>query len=129
MSGKINKLLVVELNKYLEKYKLNLKCSKKDKIQAITLNVLKQKSVERTKHVMKEVSSQLQDGDDLVDRTVSDDELSYESDEDNSSDDDDDLVFKDFDEESEELSQLAHGLVVTTRSGRSTGSWKLAFTE
>jgi hypothetical protein len=129
LSGKINKLLVVELNKYLEKYKLNLKCSKKDKIQAITLNVLKQESVERTKHVMKEVSSQLQDGDDPVDRTVSDDELSYESDEDNSSDDDDDLVFKDFDEESEELSQLAHGLVVTTRSGRSAGSWKLAFTE
>ena len=78
---------------------------------------------------MKEVSSQLQDGDDLVDRTVSDDDLSYESDEDNSSDDDDDLVFKDFDEESVELSQLAHGLVVTTRSGRSAGSWKLAFTE
>ncbi len=76
---------------------------------------------------MKEVSSQLQDGDDLVDRTVSDDDLSYESDEDNSSDDD--LVFKDFDEESVELSQLAHGLVVTTRSGRSAGSWKLAFTE
>lgn len=129
LSGKINKLLVVELNKYLEKYKLNLKCSKNDKIQAITLNVLTQESVERTKHVMKEISSQLQDGDDLLDRSVGDDKLSCESGEENSSDDDDDLVFRDFDEESEELSQLAQGLVVTTRSGRSAGSWKLAFTE
>ena len=39
LSERINKLLVVELNKYIEYHKLNMKCSKKDKVRAITVNV------------------------------------------------------------------------------------------
>ena len=42
-------------------------------------------------------------------------------------DDDCDLVFKDLDEESDNF--LQSGLIVTTRSGRNAGSWKLAFTD
>ena len=106
----------MELDKYLQKHKLNMKCSKKDKISAITVNVLKQESVEKQKKVMKHVSVQLQEDDNLEDRTVSGD-----SDEDNGNDDDDsDLVFKDFDEQSNELSPQ-EGLIVTTRSGQSPG--------
>ena len=46
---------------------------------------------------------------------------------DESDDDDCDLVFKDLDEESDNFSQS--GLIVTTKSGRNAGSWKLAFTD
>ena len=142
LSGRINKLLVVELNKYIEYHKLNMKCSKKDKIRAITVNVLKQESMEKQKDAMRQVSGQVEDDGDLLDNAVlSSDDSDYEytseseargsnnggNNDDESDDDDCDLVFKDLDEESDNFSQS--GLIVTTRSGRNAGSWKLAFTD
>jgi hypothetical protein len=134
LSGKINKLLVVELNKYLERYKLNLKCSKKDKIHAITVNVLRQESEETTKNVMQQVAPKIQDAGDISDRTTSDDEIGEsDSEYEAENDDDSDLVFMDLDEQSQEQSEEllpeSDRLIVTTRSGRIAGSWKLAFTE
>ena len=70
LSGRINKLLVVELNKYIEYHKLNMKCSKKDKIRAITVNVLKQESMEKQKDAMRQVSGQVEDDGDLLDNAV-----------------------------------------------------------
>ena len=142
LSGKINKLLVVELNKYIEYHKLNMKCSKKDKIRAITVNVLKQESMEKQKDTMRQVSGQVEYDDYLLDNAVlSSDDSDYEhtweseargsnnvvNNDDESDDDDFDLVFKDLDEESDNFSQS--GLIVTTRSGRNARSWKLAFTD
>jgi hypothetical protein len=74
-----------------------LKCNKKDKVQKITVSILRNELVEKNKNVIKdlEVSSQLQDKDDLFNRTVSDDEFSYESYGDDYGNNDDDLAFKD----------------------------------
>ena len=119
-----------------------MKCSKKDKIRAITVNVLKQESMEKQKDAMRQVSGQVEDDCGLVDNTVlSSDNSDYEhtseseardsnnggNNDDESDDDDCDFVFKDLDEESDNFSQSGH--IVTTRSGRNAGSWKLAFTD
>ena len=119
-----------------------MKCSKKDKIRAITVNVLKEESMEKQKDAMRQVSGQVEDDGDLLDNAVlSSDDSDYEytseseargsnnggNNDDESDDDDCDLVFKDLDEESDNFSQS--GLIVTIRSGRNAGSWKLAFTD
>ena len=126
ISGKLNGLLVLELNKYLTKYKLNTNCSKVDKVRAITADVLRKESSGKQKKAMAGVSAKSAElmTDELDGRTDSE----WSEDDDVDSDDeesDDDVVLNDFDDDSEEHG----GLIVTTRSGRTAGSWRLAFTD
>lgn len=62
------------------------------------MSILRNELVEKNKSVIKdlEVSSQLQDKDNLFNRTVSDDEFSYESYGDDYGNNDDDFAFKDW---------------------------------
>jgi hypothetical protein len=98
------------------------------------VNVLRQESEETTKNVMQQVAPKIQDAGDISDRTTSDDEIGEsDSEYEAENDDDSDLVFMDLDEQSQEQSEEllpeSDRLIVTTRSGRIAGSWKLAFTE
>ena len=49
VSGKINKLLAMELDKYLQKHKLNTNCKKTDKSRAITADVLQKEIIENNR--------------------------------------------------------------------------------
>ena len=126
ISGKLNGLLVLEPDKYLTKYKLNTNCSKVDKVRAITADVLRKESSGKQRKAMASVSAKSAElmTDELDGRTDSE----WSEDDDVDSDDeesDDDVVLNDFDDDSEEHG----GLIVTTRSGRTAGSWRLAFTD
>ena len=63
--------------------------------------------------------------DELDGRTDSEWSEDDDVDNDDEESDDDDVVLNDFDDDSEEHG----GLIVTTRSGRTAGSWRLAFTD
>ena len=118
----MNGLLVLELDKYLTKYKLNTNCSKVDKVRAITADVLRKESSGKQKKAMASVSAESAElmTDELDGRTDSE-----WSEDDDVESDDDDVVLNYFDDDSEEN----RGLIVTTRSGRTAGSWRLAFTD
>ena len=127
ISGKLNGLLVLELDKYLTKYKLNTNCSKVDKVRAITADVLQKESSGKQKKAMASVSAKSAElmTDELDGRTDSEWSEDDDVDSDDEESDDDDVVLNDFDDDSEEHG----GLIVTTRSGRTAGSWRLAFTD
>lgn len=130
ISGKINGLLVLELDKYLDRHNLHKKCSKKDKVRAVTADVLRKQASDNINRVIKESSHRNEEVPDVEDEendiTNSDDDVDDDS--------DNDLVFDDFDDENNEKieeqdSWFNDNLVVATRSGRQAGSWRLAFME
>ena len=132
VSGNINKLLVMELDKHLQKHKLNTNCKKTDKIRAITVDVLQKETIEKQKKVINGIlnSPIYKDSDHPVDKDLD----NGDSDE-NEDSDSDDVVFKDLDfeveneeNEDEGLNSEEEELIVTRRYGRTAGSWRLAFT-
>ena len=91
-SGKISKLLAFELDKYLKKHNLYMKCNKKnDKIKAITTSVLKSERADKQKHAIVQNREEI----DIVDDR---DEESDNSD--NKDSDDEDIISKNLDESS-----------------------------
>ena len=122
----MNGLLDLELDKYLTKHNLNTNYSKMDKVRAITADVLRKESKGKQQGKIGSTSEKRKAVVHKLDNRV---DLEYS---DNDSDsDDDDLVLNDLDEEShsEECDPQNEDLIVTTRSGRSAGSWRLAFTD
>ena len=125
-SGKINKLLVMELDKYLQKHKLNTNCKKTDKIRAITADVLQKETIEKQQKVINHILNSPIDKD--SDHPVDKDLDNGDNDETEDSDSDD-LVFKDLDfeveneeNEDEDLNSEEEDLIVTTRYGRTATS-------
>ena len=132
VSGKINKLFAMELDKYLQKHKLNTNCKKTDKIRAITADVLQKETIEKQQKVINHILNSPIDKD--SDHPVDKDLDNGDSDESEDSDSDDlDFKYLDFEVEKEEnededLNSEEEDLIVTTRYLRTAGSWRLAFT-
>ena len=115
ISGKISKLYVFELDRYLDKFKLNKKCKKADKIKSITVNVLRNMPVEE--HQLKNYEN-----DEKSDSDGADEETDSEFD-----DDESDLVFHDLDEEEINADEADVPLIRRNRYGRLVGTWRLAY--
>ena len=122
----------MELDKYLQKHKLNTNCKKTDKMRAITADVLQNETIEKQHKVINGILNNPIDKD--SDNPVDKDLDSGDSDE-NEDSDSDDLVFRDLDfeveneeNEDEDLNSEEGELILTARYGRTAGSWKLAFT-
>ena len=121
----------MELDKYLQKHKLNTNCKKTDKIRAITADALQKETIEKQQKVINHILNSPIDKD--SDHPVDKDLDNGDNDETEDSDSDD-LVFKDLDfeveneeNEDEDLNSEEEDLIVT-RYGRTAGSWRLAFT-
>ena len=55
VTGKLSKLLVIELDKYLLQHHMNINCSTKDKVRGITADVLRKETIENQQTVLKNV--------------------------------------------------------------------------
>ena len=93
ITGKINGLLVLELDRYLDRHNLHKKCSKKDKVKAITADILRRQANNNLRKVIEELSQP-----DIPDELDEESDIS-DSDDDDDDDSDNDLVFDDFDDE------------------------------
>ena len=131
MSGKLNGLLVLELDKYLTKHNLNTNCSKIDKVREITADVLRKQSKGKQQGKIGSTSEKCKAVVHKLDNRVDSECSDNDSDSDDEDSDYDDLVLNDLDEKShsKECDPQNEDLIVTTRSGRSAGSWRLAFTD
>ena len=122
---------MIESDKYLQKHKLNTNCKKTDKIRAITADVLQKETIEKQQKVTNHMlNSPLdKDSDHPVDK-----DLDYGDNDETEDSDSNDLVFNDLDfeveneENEDEDLNSEEDLIVTTRYGRTAGSWRLAFT-
>ena len=112
----IKNLTVRELEKYLNHHSLCIKGNKKDKIKAITCDVLRkeQKNNASTAKIARHLETIHES-----DNESSDPELE--------SDDDHDVIVQEIGSSSEEEDVVNEGqFTVTTRSGRRAGTWKHA---
>jgi hypothetical protein len=126
ITGKINGLLVLELDRYLDRHNLHKKCRKKDKVKAITADILRRQTNNILKNVIEESSQP-----DIPDELDEESDISDSDDDDDDDSDNDLVVFNDFDDENDEGNEKQDSskekLFVSTRSGRQAGSWRLTF--
>ena len=93
MSGKLNGLLVLELDKYLTKHNLNTNCSKIDKVREITADVLRKQSKGKQQGKIGSTSEKCKAVVHKLDSRVDSECSDNDSDSDDEDSDDDDLVF------------------------------------
>ena len=139
LKGKLQKLKIIELDKYLDKNQLSKRGKKDDKIRAISADVLRKNTKENIKAKMRNALNEECDKIDLVDDTDSFESSDISEIEDNSDDDlimdtietdsdlddDQDSMGIGFDDEQDDRIADPAPYVVQTRYGRHCGSWNL----
>ena len=139
LKGKLQKLKIFGLDKYLDKNQLNKRGKKDDKIRAISADVLRKNTKENIKAKMRNALNEECDKIDLVDDTDSFESSDISEIEDNSDDDlimdtietdsdlddDQDSMGIGFNDEQDDRIADPAPYVVQTRYGKHCGSWNL----